>query len=161
MRITVSRQNLLHLVAENYPAVAHGLLAPLLDVLSFSREACGGDADKFLIVLVVAIRTAADAEDAGPGPARRVSAQAPVLRRPGINIQSVAAVIGAPKETVRRKVCELAEAGWIERRGAQLHFTARADRELARVRERIETMAARHHEIVGTLVDAPPAGRVV
>jgi hypothetical protein len=45
------------LVEENYPRIAAELLDPLLDLLSMSREELWGDVDKFLMILVVGIRT--------------------------------------------------------------------------------------------------------
>jgi hypothetical protein len=149
----VSRQKLLGLVAKDYPTIAQGLLAPLLDLLSLSREACGGDSDKFLIMLVVAIRTTAHKDFASYTQAELLSGEVPVFPSLGVNIQSIADSIGAPKETVRRKVTELAEAGWIERREKDLCFTACAYRELACVRERLEVMAVRYHEIVEGLIE--------
>jgi hypothetical protein len=153
-RLAMSRQQRLRLVAENYPAIALGLLGPLLDLLSSSREACGGDIDKFLIMLVVAVRTTAHKDFAGYSQAQLLSGEVPVFPSLGVNIQSIADSVRAPKETVRRKVSELVEAGWIERRGHELYFTARAYRDLAAVRERLEIMAVRHAEIVEGLVDA-------
>jgi hypothetical protein len=143
------------LVADNYPALAQGLLGPLLDMLTLSRATCGGDMDKFLIMLVVAIRTTAHQDFAGFTPEQLLSGEVPVFPTLGVNIQSIADSIGAPKETVRRKVAELVEAGWIERRGNDLHFTARAYQDLGGVRERLEGMAVRHCEIVQGLSEAP------
>jgi hypothetical protein len=158
-RLSVSRQLRLRLVAENYPTIALGLLGPLLDLLSSSREACGGDIDKFLIMLVVAVRTTAHKDFAAFTQKQLLSGEVPVFPSLGVNIQSIADSVRAPKETIRRKVTELVVAGWIERRGNELYFTARAYQDLAQVRERLEVMAVRHAEIVEGLVEAVAVAR--
>jgi CRP-like cAMP-binding protein len=151
-RLDLDRQLLLDLVAENYPVVARSLLRPLLDLLSLSREACGGDVDKFLIMLVVAIRTTEHRLFATYSQAQLLSGEVPVFPTLGTNIRSVAESLGAPKETVRRKVAELAEAGWIDRQGNELRFTALAYQKLAGVRTAIEQLAVCNFEVVAGLV---------
>ena len=151
-----TRAELERLVAENYSSVSLGLLTPLLDVLSLSREACGGDMDKFLIMLVVAIRTTGHRDFARYTRDQLLSGEVPVFPSLGVNIQSIADSIGASKETTRRKVTELVQAGWIERAGNKLYFTAKAYRDFEKVRERIGKMAVRHNEVVDRLRDAAP-----
>jgi hypothetical protein len=146
-----TRSELERLVAENYSAISLGLLAPLLDVLGLSREACGGDMDKFLIMLVVAIRTTGHKDFARYTRDQLLSGELPVFPSLGLNIQSIADSVGAPKETIRRKVTELVKAGWIDRRGNQLYFTVGAYRDFEKVRERIGKMAVRHREVVEAL----------
>jgi DNA-binding MarR family transcriptional regulator len=145
-------QRLLALVAEHHPKIAPGLLAPLLDLLSVSRAACGGDVDKFLILLVVGVRTAEHAEFATYTEARLMSGEIPVLPSLGINVASVAESLGVPKETVRRKVGELVDAGWIARRGHELHITGQVFTQLAHVRAAIEQLAVRNYEVVSDLL---------
>jgi hypothetical protein len=149
---TLHRDALLKLVAGNYPAVARGLLEPLFDLLSLSREACGGDAEKFLIMVVVAIRTTEHELFATFRQEELLSGEMPIFPTLGTNIQSVADSMRAPKETVRRKVGELVEAGWIAREGNELRFTALAYQQLAQTRVAIERLAVRNYEIVDDLV---------
>ncbi|HEV2532595.1 hypothetical protein [Phenylobacterium sp.] len=151
-----TRATLEHLVAENYSTISLGLLSPLLDVLSLSREACGGDMDKFLIMLVVAIRTTGHKRFATYTREQLLSGEVPVFPSLGVNIQSIADSVGASKETIRRKVTELVKAGWIERQGNKLYFTAKAYRDFEKVRERIGKMSVRHHQVVEQLRDAVP-----
>lgn len=146
------RQMLLDLVASNYPSIANSLLGPLLDFYSIARESCGGDADKFLIMLVVAIRTTEHEAFATYTQEQLLSGEIPVFPTLGTNVRSVADSIGAPKETVRRKVAELIEAGWIDRKRGSLRFTARAYQQLAGARVAIEQLAVRHYEVVDALV---------
>jgi CRP-like cAMP-binding protein len=113
--LKIGREALLHLVADNYPAIARSLLRPLLNLLSVSREACGGDVEKFLIMLVVAVRTTEHERFATYSQSQLLSGEIPIFPTLGTNVQSVAESTGTPKETVRRKVGELVKAGWISR----------------------------------------------
>jgi len=150
--LNIDRQGLLRLVAGNYPVIAHSLLRPLLDLFSVSRQACGGDMDKFLVMLVVAIRTTEHKLFATYSQAQLLSGEIPVFPSLGTNVRSVADSIGAPKETIRRKVGELIDAGWIARQGKELRFTTLAYQQLAGVRVAIEHLAVRNFEIVADLV---------
>ena len=76
----------------------------------------------------------------------------PVLPSRGVNIRSIAESTGLPKESTRRKVTELAAAGWIERRRNALFLTAEGYRQLQPTRENLWAFAARGHEIVEALM---------
>jgi hypothetical protein len=147
----IDHQGLLHLVAGHYPAIAHSLLRPLLDLFSVSREACGGDIDKFMIMLVVAIRTTEHRLFATYSQTQLLSGEIPVFPSLGTNVRSVADSIRAPKETVRRKVGELVEAGWIARQRNELRYTALAYQRLSGARLAIQHLAVRNFEIVADL----------
>lgn len=139
------------LVAGNYPAISRRLLRPLLRLLRVAREAFGGDLEKLFIILVVAVRTAEHPDFANYAPEQLISGELPVFPSLGTNVRSVAASIGAPRETVRRKVAELVDAGWLVRQGHDLHFTALAYRELAELRVSLEHLAVTNFEIVRDL----------
>ena len=149
--LNIGREALRHLVADNYPAIARSLLRPLLHLLSISREACGGDVDKFLIMLVIAIRTTEHERFATYSQAQLLSGEIPIFPTLGTNVRSVAESTGTPKETVRRKVGELIEAGWISRKGNELRFTVLAYQELAGARVAIEDLAVSNFEVVAGL----------
>ena len=149
--LNIGRKGLRHLVADNYPAIARSLLRPLLHLLSISREACGGDVDKFLIMLVIAIRTTEHESFATYSQAQLLSGEIPIFPTLGTNVRSVAESTGTPKETVRRKVGELIEAGWISREGNELRFTVLAYQELAGVRVAIEELAVSNFHVVADL----------
>ena len=157
----IGREALLPLVADNYPAIARSLLRPLLHLLSTSREACGGDVDKFLIMLVIAIRTTEHERFATYSQAQLLSGEIPIFPTLGTNVRSVAESTGTPKETVRRKVGELIDAGWISRQGNELRFTVVAYQELAGVRVAIEELAVSNFQVVADLtrqrLAEPPA----
>ena len=140
------------LVADNYPRIASDLLTPLLKLMQLSREQCGGDADKFLVVLVVALRTTRHEDFAACTPEQLADAEASVLPGLGTNGRSIAASLGMPKETVRRRVIELVDSGWLARRDSRLYLTAKGYQELAPVREQIERLAANNYDVVARLV---------
>ena len=150
--MTRERGKVAALVTEHYPAIARDLLGPLLDFLSLAREACGGDADKVLILLVIAIRTSEHEDFARYTQEQLTSGEVPVFPTLGTNVRSIADSVRAPKETIRRKVVELLETGWIDREDTELRFTALGYRELAKVRGAIERMAVRNFEVVEDLL---------
>ncbi len=117
-----------------------------------SREACGGDGDKFIIMLVVAVRTTEDKRFSEYTQEELLSGEVPVFPSLGTNVRSISDSIGVPRETVRRKVRELIAAGWIDRKGADLRFTALAYQQLAGARVAIEHLAIRNFEVVSELV---------
>lgn len=143
---------LLRLMATEYPKAALRLLRPLLDLLSVGREACGGDSDKFLIMLVVAVRTTEHPLFATYAQEELLDGTIPVFPSLGTNVRSVADSVGLPKETVRRKVGELIDTGWIARQDHELRFTDQAYRDLAGARVGIERLAVRNFEVVADLI---------
>lgn len=156
--LNLGREAFRHLVADHYPTIARSLLRPLLHLLSISRDTCGGDFDKFLIMLVIAIRTTEHESFATYSQAQLLSGEIPIFPTLGTNVRSVAESTGAPKETVRRKVAELIEAGWISRAGNELRFTAVAYQDLAGVRVAIEDLAVSNFDVVANLARRRVAG---
>jgi len=154
----LSRQALLRLVAENAPLQAEPILAPLLEMLSLARKACEDDLDKFLIMLVVAIRAAGHRQFAAALLSQGEAGPASPFPSLGVNIQSIADSIGAPKETVRRKVADLVGLGWIAREGNELFLTPCAYQTLTPVREAIHSLAVRYHEVVHGFLAETGAG---
>jgi CRP-like cAMP-binding protein len=148
----VKRQAVLALVQANYPVIATKLLRPLLKLLSLARETCAGDSDKFLVMLVVGIRTTEHASFATYSQGELLSGELPVFPSLGTNIRSIADSVGVPRESVRRKVAELVEAGWLVRRANDICFTAKAYQQLAQVRESLEELAVANFEAVSKLL---------
>jgi hypothetical protein len=145
------RNTLKSLVWQHYPEVAAELLEPLLAVLQLARQYCGGDTDKFLVMMVVALRTTQHPDFRALSAEGPVNERSEVLPSLGVNGQSIADSLGIPKETVRRKVRDLIDAGWIVRMDGGLHFTAQAYRDLTPVREELAALAASYHEVVAGL----------
>ncbi|MDB5450672.1 MAG: hypothetical protein JWQ52_1800 [Phenylobacterium sp.] len=142
----------LGLVAEKYPCIAKDLLKPLLEMLTVARRLCGGDMEKFLIILVVGVRSAEHPLFASLTPAQLARGDIPVLPSLGTNARSIADSMGIPKETIRRKVGEMIEAGWLVRRGHDLLLTSHAFQQLTPIRESLETLAASNWKTVAALL---------
>ena len=142
------RASLLNLVASDYPVIAGGLLGPLMEFLSLARTTFGGDTDKFLIMLAVAIRTVEHEDFAASSRQAETGGSLEALPSLGTNIRSIAESIGAPRETIRRKVAHLVREGWIVRRGNDLNYSALAYREFTPLRLAAERLAVRNYEVV-------------
>lgn len=139
------------LVADSYPRIATDLLAPILELMRLSRLHCGGDVDKFLVLLVVALRTTRHRDFAELTPQELISGEIAVFPGLGTNGHSIAGSLGIPKETVRRKVSELVEVGWLIRRRSKLYITAKAYQQLTPVREQIARLAISNYEVLAGL----------
>ena len=145
------RRATVDLLRENYTAIAKDLFGPLRVVLATARDTFGGDMDKFMALLEIALRTMEDRrfpqvklEDVLSGAVESY----PSLHT---NIRSVAAASGIPRETVRRKVLELVEEGWVSRHDHNLALTPKATQQMTAVREAILDMAARYHLTISDL----------
>jgi hypothetical protein len=149
-------QRLLERVTEAYLRLGPDLLEPLLDLFGAARQVGGGDVHKLMIMMVVGLRTAAH-------PVFRERTAADVVKGSdlvptlGVNSRSLAETLAIPRETVRRKVIELVDAGWLARDGHNLHYTAVAMRELAPFRKMVVRMAAANYETISDLQRKPTA----
>ena len=126
------------LVSRNMPGVVSEFTGPLARMLISARDACGGDLEKFLVLLVISLRSSIHPEFKSmtppPGPLGTA------LPSFGINVASIAASTGIPKETVRRKVDALAETGWVVREGGEIKPTPAGYIEISPVRDEIVKM---------------------
>lgn len=142
-------EDLLEVVLANYGLVAKDMIAPMLKVLAQAHRAFDGDLEKFQIVMLVALRSA-EAESApgysiGSGPP-------PAIPSLGTNAKSVADSTGIPRETVRRKVVELIEAGWIARdRDGRLVYTLSGFERFAKIRDPLLRCLLAHYRTVAML----------
>jgi hypothetical protein len=135
-----------------FPRAGADLLEAVILLLTTANAAMAGDMEKFMILLLVLVRTLQHPAVHATSQAQLMASQDPTLASLPINIASIAASLDIPKETVRRKVRELAEAGWLVRGVAQIHLTPSGYRELAPLRARIERMALRLHDVVHPLL---------
>jgi len=142
---------LTRLLRQHYPHVAKDLLAPMLEALNIGRATCGGDLDKLLIVLVVAMRTAEDTRVLDIAPEDVLTGVLDVYPSLSTNVRSIADSTGIPKESVRRKVAALVEAGWIHRNDNSLSLAPHASRMLTGFREQLFQLAIRHHQTLTAL----------
>lgn len=141
-------RELLPLLRRQYPYLAKDLIAPFLEALNFGRAACGGDLDKLFIVLVVAMRTAEDKRVLDIDPDDVLSGAVDTYPSLSTNVRSIADSTGIPKESVRRKVAALVEAGWIHRDENSLSLAPHASRQLTGFREQLFQLAIRHHQAI-------------
>jgi hypothetical protein len=108
---------------------------------------------------VVALRTTCHEGFTGKTPADLATSSREMLPGLGTNGRSIAESVGMPKETVRRKIQDLLEAGWLVRDGTMLYATAKCYVDMAPVREQIERQAARNHHVIETLLRARADGQ--
>ncbi|HYF23522.1 MAG TPA: hypothetical protein VD929_09010 [Caulobacteraceae bacterium] len=139
------------LLRDNYAEAAGELLEPLLDLLIAARAAFRGDLDKFAVFLTVAVRTARSPETRRLSLDQVLEGAVETYPSLGTNTTSIAESTGIPRESVRRKVAELTEAGWVERVGGALRLTVRASQELTPLRERVLETAAQMHHVAARL----------
>lgn len=135
-------------VHEEYPKIAADLVEPLINFFTAARECVGGDSDKILLLLVISARTKRHPDFARYSTAELESGLLETLPSLGINARSLADSTGIPKETVRRKVAELVDAGLLVRIDHDLRFTPEGYRAVAPAREALEMMAVRDYQIV-------------
>jgi hypothetical protein len=134
--------------------VASDIVEPLARFMTVARRLCGGDTDKVLLMLVMALRSNRHPDfKATPPDQLRVDA---LGRLPtfSTNVRSLAESTGIPRETVRRKVDELVRMGWVIRQGRSLAYSMTAYQALAPAREAIIRLAVASYEVVSDL--APP-----
>jgi hypothetical protein len=141
--------NLIEFLAARSPSIAHELVDPLARFLTIAREGCGGDLDKAFLMMVITLRSSRhpdfrtldisefDDGDALPGF--------------GTNVRSLADSTGIPKETVRRKVQQLIDLGWVVRNGWTLRYTADGYRAVEPGRAAILRMYALGYQLISGL----------
>jgi hypothetical protein len=131
-----------------YPEFADEVTGVLVDCLQEARSHFAGDLDMFLIFLGVASRTS-------EGPEIKELRLEDVLQGrldafPGLwtNVSSLSESLGVPRESVRRKVGELVDLGYVGRAGNRLAITPFASQRFTPLREKIFQMMMRFREIV-------------
>jgi len=139
---------------ENYPKVASDMLRPLLNVFTAAREVCDGDIDKFVILLVLGMRMSEHPEFKRLSHAQIMAGEPAVLPSLGTNTRSIAASVGIPKETARRKLADLVESGWLVRQHWDFRLTAKGYAALEPARARIRAMALSQHDLLAELLPA-------
>jgi hypothetical protein len=137
----------------HYPQIAKDLLAPLLEVLRAGREVCGGDLDKLLITLMVAMRTLEHKEAESLSLEAVLKGEIDIYPSLSTNVRSISDSSGIPKESVRRKVQALVEDGWIIRTDNSLSLAPHASRMLTPFRDELLQLAIRYYN---TLESLPP-----
>ena len=136
---------------ENYPRVASDILRPLLNVFSAARDICDGDVDKFLILMVLGMRITEHPEFKRLTHSQIMGGEPVILPSLGTNTRSIAASVGIPKETARRKLAELVDSGWLVRQHWDFRLTAAGYAALDPIRTRVQAMALNHHDLIEQL----------
>jgi hypothetical protein len=136
-----------HLLADRFPQVAADVLDPLVRLLHLARTTFAGDLDKFLVLAVVGLRATQHPTYRIARPEEIARGEFAVLPSLGVNVRSIAESLDIPKETVRRKVQELATTGWIVRDGGRLFLTAKGYSDLAPIRTELQAMVASYHSV--------------
>jgi hypothetical protein len=147
------RETLLPLLRDNYPRIAKHLVGGLVEVLCQARAVAGGDLDKFLVLLVITMRTVEDQRFAEMNLDEILSGEVATYPSLHTNIRSIAESTGIPKETVRRKAAALIAAGWVTRDGNDLSLTSLASQRFTPIREAGLRLAVRCHLIASALED--------
>jgi len=142
---------ILPLLRRQYPYLAKDLIAPFLEALRAGRALCDGDLDKLFIVLVVGMRTAEDKRVLDLDPEDVLSGAVNTYPSLSTNVRSISDSTGIPKESVRRKVAALIEAGWIRRDDNSLSLAPQASRQLTAFREQLFQLAIRNHQTIHSL----------
>src|SRR5438067_10866454 len=142
---------LLPLLRQRYPQIARDLLGPLFEVMRVGRETCDGDLDKLLIVLGVAMRTAEHKDIEGYDLDEVLGGEVADYPSLTTNVRSIADSTGIPKESVRRKVQALVEAGWIRRQDNSLSLSPKSSRALTPFREQVLQQAVRNYQAILSL----------
>lgn len=134
-------------------AVAADLVEPICHLLYVARELFG-DGDKLLLMANITLRANQHPAYRGLAPEDISAGRVPSLPTLGVNLQSLSDATGIPKETVRRKVAQLARDGFIERDDRNIRYTPHGYRAVAPVRDALIRMAVRIHETVDSVVEA-------
>lgn len=88
-----------------------------LRLLLFLRRKFGNDLDKVIILAVIGQVMFARGEPVGEGYHDILVSQEEYHADHLTNVESIAMATGIPRESVRRKVCELIDQGWVKRDG--------------------------------------------
>lgn len=86
-----------------------------LRVLAGLRRVFGNDMDKIMVLAAIGQQMLNDPAMAGLAPLAEGDVFPPINRNRLTNAGSIAAAVGIPRESVRRKINELVAAGWVLR----------------------------------------------
>lgn len=121
----------MRIVEERFARIQPIWVEKHLAVLCALRAQFGADIDKAIILAVIGQRVMRGATQPDLNYQDVLSGEAPEYHGRFTNIESIAAASGVPRETVRRKIAELATLGWISRgKRGELTVTARAGADL-------------------------------
>jgi hypothetical protein len=138
---------------ENYGRLAAPLVGSVLRICDVVQGQFDGDAEQFHVLLVIGLRTWQHRDAQGLRVTDVMSGAIDELPSLTTNIGSIADSTRIPRETVRRKVSALIEAGWVSRSGNRLKLTAKGSRDTPAVRDAILQFAAEAYLVVARALD--------
>jgi hypothetical protein len=151
--------DLVELMSERPTSIGYEIAEPLARFLRTARDTAGGDLDKALVMVEIILRASQHPSYRGLTPDDLEAEDEAVFPSLGTNVRSIADSTGISKETVRRKVLELIEAGWVVRQGRSLYYSVDGYRAISPAREAMLRMYARAYLTVESLLDgAGPDG---
>lgn len=103
-------------IKENFGTIWPAHVETLTWFLIECRKHFGGDLDRFLVLCVIGDRTLSRGKAPPDLKYEEMMDESWVPNQPeALNTRSIADFSGIPRETVRRKVLELIDLGWVER----------------------------------------------
>ncbi len=120
-------------IKDNFGTIWPAHVETLTWFLIECRRHFGGDLDRFLVLCVIGDRTLSRGKAPAGLKYEEMMAASWIPNEPeALNTRSVADFSGIPRETVRRKVLELIDLGWVERdENGYLRATRKAAVDLA------------------------------
>ena len=144
-------------VTQHVTRLALQVNVPLVHYLVVGRGACH-DLDTLLVLLVIIQRANRHPGFGRLDPADLTAGRLDELPTLRVNMQSIADSTGIPRESVRRKVAELVQCGWVARDGANLRFTVDGYLAIAPLREAAVDMTCAISDAVNRIMQPPPPG---
>lgn len=140
------------IIKKNFGAVWPAHVANFVDHLIACRKVIG-DLDKVLILAVIGDRTLSQKRTDKTASYDRLFVERQSHPEPeDINVQSISDYTEIPRETVRRKVNEMMERGWLSRDGDGFYtVTPKAAAELATLTELGVEYLAKMHAVLSEL----------
>ncbi|MBY0226001.1 MAG: hypothetical protein K2Q28_09370 [Hyphomicrobium sp.] len=132
-------------IRENFGKVWPAHVSSLIEFLIKARSAFGGDLDLFLVLAVIGDRTFAAGRVSPSMTFDDFMSEERANTEPfSVNAYSISQFSRIPRETVRRKVQELVNIGWVQRNGdGSLQATRKAAVDLLPLTEASVTYLAR------------------
>ncbi|MCR5879437.1 hypothetical protein [Phenylobacterium sp. J367] len=138
-----SRTDLTSIIARNTPRLASGVSEPLVHFLVVARELCESDLDTLLVMMIIIQRANLHPDFPALDGQAVMEGRIDHLPMLDVNTQSIADSTHIPRETVRRKVAQLVELGWVVREGRNLRYTPEGYRAMEPARAALVRMVAR------------------
>lgn len=135
--------------------VAKPVNRAVISFLTICRQVCDGDLDKALVLEGIIVRMNDHPDFAKLKSDDILKGKVDPIPHMPATVQSIADATKIPRETVRRKVNELVDAGWVEKvDGKQLRLTVQGYCEIDPIREAVIDGVARGAVVTETLLES-------